>query len=86
MQELRRDLYAAQDAGAGQQLRFEAEQAQLTLEANGEVGGGLGNTSRQTLTLQVHDEALGSERALRASPSPAATPVRATLFRVVLSG
>lgn len=32
LQELRRELYAAQDAGAGQQLRFEVEQAQLTLE------------------------------------------------------
>ncbi|WP_097984105.1 trypco2 family protein [Streptomyces sp. f150] len=32
LEELRRELYAAQDAGAGQQLRFEVEQAQLTLE------------------------------------------------------
>jgi len=86
LQELRRELYTAQDAGAGQQLRFEVEQAQLTLEvefrrdgkggvkvevglpgakANGEAGGGLGGTRRQTLTLtlQVHDEALGGERA-----------------------
>ncbi|MBD9727888.1 trypco2 family protein [Streptomyces caniscabiei] len=85
LQELRRELYAAQDAGVGQQLRFEVEQAQLMLEvefrrdgnggvkvevgfpgakANGEVGGGLGATRRQTLTLtlQVHDEALGGER------------------------
>ncbi|WP_445281054.1 trypco2 family protein [Streptomyces sp. DSM 118148] len=86
LQELRRELYAAQDEGAGQQLRFEVEQAQLTLDvefrrdgkggvkvevglpgakANGEVGGGLGSTRRQTLTLtlQVHDEALGGARA-----------------------
>ncbi|MFD7288478.1 trypco2 family protein [Streptomyces sp. NPDC059863] len=86
LQELRRELYAAQDVGAGQQLRFEVEQAQLTLEvefrrdgtggvkvevglpgakANGEVGGALGSTRRQTLslTLQVHDEALGGARA-----------------------
>ncbi|MEU9381117.1 trypco2 family protein [Streptomyces sp. NPDC048279] len=32
LQELRRELYAAQDAGGGQQLRFEVEQAQLILE------------------------------------------------------
>ncbi|MFF8604091.1 trypco2 family protein [Streptomyces sp. NPDC015232] len=86
LQELRRELYSAQDAGAGQQLRFEVEQAQLTMEVefrrdgkggvkvevglpgakvNGDVGGGLGSISRQTLTLtlQVHDEALGGERA-----------------------
>ncbi|MFC8567825.1 trypco2 family protein [Streptomyces sp. NPDC057245] len=30
LQEPRRELYAAQDAGAGRQLRFEVEQAQLT--------------------------------------------------------
>ena len=86
LQELRRELYEAQDAAAGQQLRFEVEQAQLMLDvefrrdgnggvkvevglpgakANGEVGGGLGSTRRQTLTLtlQVHDEALGGARA-----------------------
>ncbi|WP_258574731.1 trypco2 family protein [Streptomyces shenzhenensis] len=32
LEELRRELYAAQDAGASQQLRFEVEQAQLTLD------------------------------------------------------
>ncbi|MEU3550005.1 trypco2 family protein [Streptomyces longwoodensis] len=32
LHELRRELYAAQDVGAGQQLRFEVEQAQLTLD------------------------------------------------------
>ncbi|MFF4021172.1 trypco2 family protein [Streptomyces sp. NPDC001843] len=86
LEELRRELYAAQDAGAGQQLRFEVEQAQLTLDvefhrdgdgkvkvevglpgvkAGTEVGGGLGATRRQTLTLmlQVHDDALGGSRA-----------------------
>ncbi|MEU9337255.1 trypco2 family protein [Streptomyces sp. NPDC048290] len=86
LQELRRELYAAQDEGVGQQLRFEVEQAQLTLEvefrrdghgavkvevglpgakAGAEAGGGPGSTRRQTLTLtlQVHDEALGGERA-----------------------
>ncbi|MET7919202.1 trypco2 family protein [Streptomyces avermitilis] len=30
--ELRRELYAAQEEGAGQQLQFEVEQAQLSLE------------------------------------------------------
>ncbi|MFJ7126702.1 trypco2 family protein [Streptomyces sp. NPDC098101] len=30
--ELRRELYAAQDEGAGQQFRFEIEQAELALE------------------------------------------------------
>ncbi|MFF3468690.1 trypco2 family protein [Streptomyces sp. NPDC001984] len=30
--ELRRELYAAQDEGAGQQFQFEVEQAQLSLE------------------------------------------------------
>ncbi|AXU16823.1 trypco2 family protein [Streptomyces clavuligerus] len=86
LRELREELYAAQAAGAGQQVRFEVEQAQLTLEvefrrdgqggvkvevglpgakAGGEAGGGLGSTRRQTLTLtlQVHDEALGGTRA-----------------------
>lgn len=90
--ELRRELYAAQDEGAGQQLQFEVEQAQLTLEvefcrdgagkvkvevglpgakAGGEAGGGLGSTRRQTLTLtlQVHDEALGGSRAKIRRPS-----------------
>ncbi|MFG2438998.1 trypco2 family protein [Streptomyces sp. NPDC048508] len=84
--ELRRELYAAQDEGAGQQLRFEVEQAQLTLDvefrragdgkvkvelglpgvkAGAEAGGELEATHRQTLTLslQVHDEALGGSRA-----------------------
>ncbi|WP_307828063.1 trypco2 family protein, partial [Streptomyces clavuligerus] len=32
LRELREELYAAQAAGAGQQVRFEVEQAQLTLE------------------------------------------------------
>ncbi|MFK0172597.1 trypco2 family protein [Streptomyces sp. NPDC090306] len=86
LHELRRELYAAQDEGAGQQLRFEVEQAQLALEvefrrggdgkvkvevglpgakAGGEAGGQRGSTRRQTLTLtlQVHDEALGGSRA-----------------------
>lgn len=86
LMELRRELYAAQDDGAGQQLRFEVEQAQLTLDvefrrggdgkvkvevglpgvkAGVETGGRLETTHRQTLTLslQVHDEALGGSRA-----------------------
>ncbi|MFF6786880.1 trypco2 family protein [Streptomyces sp. NPDC012510] len=86
LMELRRELYAAQDDGAGQQLRFEVEQAQLTLDvefrrggdgkvkvevglpgvkAGVETGGRLEATHRQTLTLslQVHDEALGGSRA-----------------------
>jgi hypothetical protein len=86
LKELRRELYAAQDDGAGQQLRFEVEQAQLTLDvefrrdtdgkvkvevgfpgvkAGAEAGGGFEVTRRQTLTLslQVHDEALGGSRA-----------------------
>ncbi|MER7178888.1 trypco2 family protein [Streptomyces hyaluromycini] len=92
LEELRRELYAAQDAGAGQQLRFEVEQAQLTLDvefhrngdgrvkvevglpgakAGGEASGGSGSTRRQTLTLtlQVHDEALGGSRARIRRPS-----------------
>ncbi|MEI5100925.1 trypco2 family protein [Streptomyces sp. PmtG] len=90
--ELRRELYAAQDEGAGQQLRFEVEQAQLTLDvefrrdgdgkvkvevglpgvkAGAEAGGGVEATRRQTLTLslQVHDEALGGSRAKIRRPS-----------------
>ncbi|TRO55428.1 trypco2 family protein, partial [Streptomyces sp. IB201691-2A2] len=82
----RRELYAAQDEGTGQQLQFEVEQAQLTLEVEfrrdgdgkvkvevglpgakvgGEAGGGSSSTRRQTLTLtlQVHDDALGGSRA-----------------------
>jgi hypothetical protein len=91
--ELRQELYAAQDAGAGQQFQFEVEQAQLTLEvefrrdnngkvkvevglpgakAGGEGGLGSGDTRRQTLTLslQIHDEALGGSRVKirRAAP------------------
>ncbi|MFF1446143.1 trypco2 family protein [Streptomyces sp. NPDC058295] len=92
LMELRRELYAAQDDGAGQQLRFEVEQAQLTLDvefrrggdgkvkvevgfpgakAGVEGGGNLGTTHRQTLTLslQVHDEALGGSRAKIRRPS-----------------
>ncbi|MFJ5646319.1 trypco2 family protein [Streptomyces sp. NPDC093223] len=92
LNELRRELYAAQDDGAGQQLRFEVEQAQLTLDvefrrggdgrvkvevgfpgakAGAEAGGNLGATHRQTLTLslQVHDEALGGSRAKIRRPS-----------------
>ncbi|MFC8275764.1 trypco2 family protein [Streptomyces sp. NPDC057271] len=32
LRELRRELYAAQDEGAGEQFRFEVEQAELTVE------------------------------------------------------
>ena len=32
LSQLRRELYAAQDGGAGEQFRFEVEQAELTLE------------------------------------------------------
>ncbi|MDX2522487.1 hypothetical protein PV355_46655 [Streptomyces stelliscabiei] len=39
LMELRRELYAAQDDGAGQQLRFEVEQAQLTLDVEFRRGG-----------------------------------------------
>ncbi len=39
LSELRRELYAAQDDGAGQQLRFEVEQAQLTLDVEFRRGG-----------------------------------------------
>ncbi|MEV7060997.1 trypco2 family protein [Streptomyces microflavus] len=98
LEELRRELYAAQDAGAGQQLRFEVEQAQLTLEvefhrdaagkvkvevglpgakAGAEAGGGVEATRRQTLalTLQVHDEALGGNRAkIRRQPAENSAP------------
>ncbi|MGW3096230.1 trypco2 family protein [Streptomyces sp. NPDC001102] len=92
LMELRRELYAAQDEGAGQQLRFEVEQAQLTLDvefrrggdgrvkvevgfpgvkAGAETGGRLEAAHRQTLTLslQVHDEALGGSRAKIRRPS-----------------
>ncbi|WP_329273780.1 trypco2 family protein [Streptomyces sp. NBC_01451] len=92
LMELRRELYAAQDDGAGQQLRFEVEQAQLTLDvefrrgsdgkvkvevgfpgvkAGAEASGRLEATHRQTLTLslQVHDEALGGSRAKIRRPS-----------------
>jgi hypothetical protein len=84
--ELRRELYAAQDEGVGQQLQFEVEQAQLSLEVEfrrdgegkvkvevgvpgvkvgGEASGVSGSTRRQTLTLtlQIHDQALGGSRA-----------------------
>ncbi|MFG3041979.1 trypco2 family protein [Streptomyces sp. NPDC048330] len=86
LNELRQELYTAQDQGTNEQFRFEVEQAELTLEVEfrrdgngkvnvevgafgakvaGEAGGALGSTLRQTLTLtlQVHDEALGGERA-----------------------
>lgn len=92
--ELRRELYAAQEEGAGEQFRFEVEQAELSLEVefrrdgDGGVkvevgaagtsaalnaGGGAGTTRRQvlTLTLQVHDEALGGERAKIRRPAAA---------------
>ncbi|MEV8588264.1 trypco2 family protein [Streptomyces sp. NPDC051180] len=86
LNELRQELYTAQDEGTNEQFRFEVEQAELTLEVEfrrdgngkvnvevgafgakvaGEAGGALGSTLRQTLTLtlQVHDEALGGARA-----------------------
>ncbi|MBJ6636752.1 hypothetical protein H4K36_00100 [Streptomyces sp. DHE7-1] len=39
LMELRRELYAAQDDGGGQQLQFEVEQAQLTLDVEFSLGG-----------------------------------------------
>ncbi len=97
LMELRRELYAAQDDGVGQQLRFEVEQAQLTLDVEfrrdgdgkvkaevgfpgakvgAEAGGKSGATHRQTLTLSllVHDEALGGSRAKIRRPSAETGP------------
>ncbi|MER6441713.1 trypco2 family protein [Streptomyces sp. NPDC001185] len=78
IEELRRELYAAQDAGAGQQFAFEIDEAQLELllEVRGEgrlsfgvatLGGGgtasQARTHKLTLKLKVKDRAIAGERA-----------------------